>query len=331
MIFRFIFCFLVSLICSIIFAKFGSQWGFIDKPSDRSSHRIPIPRGGGIGILLVVLIGANWWDVDLSVWIPACFVSLVSFLGDYRERPIRIRLAAQMGAAAIFCGIMILKKETYGASAWIFISLVIFGIGFITATANYFNFMDGINGIAGVSGLIAFAGLGIYGLADGQNAALVSLAFGVAAACLGFLPLNFPKARVFMGDIGSVLLGFLFASLVIAFSWGIDDFIFLASFLFPFYADEISTLIVRLKDHDRITLAHRRHIYQILANQAGLSHACVTLIYGIFQITVIFLIWFARKEGLFYLISFPLALSALYFWWSIRIRRRWEIRRSGAF
>jgi len=207
--------------------------------------------------------------------------------------------------------------------------LFLFGIFYIATTANYYNFMDGINGLAGLTGAIAFSCLGLFGLLEGKEIVWIAPAFGVAAACLGFLPLNFPQARVFMGDVGSVLLGFLFASWVLWFSQSLREFVVLTSFLFPFYVDELSTLIVRIKDRDSLTKAHRRHIYQILVNQAGLSHAMVTVFYGFMQIVVAILAWMAMRESLILLVGLLIFLSGLFFLGGIYIRRRWEVNYLG--
>jgi Fuc2NAc and GlcNAc transferase len=185
--------------------------------------------------------------------------------------------------------------------------------------------MDGINGIAGLTGTIAFSCLGLFGLFEGKEIIWIAPAFGIAVACLGFLPLNFPRAKVFMGDVGTVLLGFLFASWVLWFSQSLLEFVVLTSFLFPFYVDEISTLIVRIKDGDRLTKAHRRHIYQILVNQAGLSHAVTTVFYGFIQIVVAILAWLAMREGLLLLVGLLIFLSGLFFFGGMYVRRRWEV------
>ena len=316
--------FITGLVGSFLVAKRGFYWGLVDSPTARSSHRIPVPKGGGIGILVVFIIGALWWQIPWTLWIPACVVSLVSLLGDYREISFKIRLAAQVGSAAIFSGSIFFGISVSEVSLWISVLLFVFGVLYITATANYYNFMDGINGIAGLTGTIAFSCLGLFGLFEGQDLAWVAPAFGLAAVCLGFLPLNFPRPKVFMGDVGSVLLGFFFASCVLWYSQSLLEFVVLTSFLFPFYVDELSTLIVRIKDGDRLTKAHRRHIYQILVNQAGLSHAIVTVFYGFIQIVVCILAWMAMREGLILLVGLLIFLSGLFFLGGVCIRRRWE-------
>jgi len=321
--------FVIGLVGAFLVAHRGFYWGLIDAPNARSSHRIPIPKGGGIGILVVFIVGALWWRIPWTLWIPACIVSLVSLLGDYRDVSFKIRLAVHVGSAAILSGSLFFGRSMSQLSVGLIVLLFVFGILYITATANYYNFMDGINGIAGLTGTIAFSCLGLFGLFEGKDIAWVATAFGIAAACLGFLPLNFPWARVFMGDVGSILLGFLFASWVLWFSQSLVEFVVLTSFLFPFYVDELSTLIVRIKDGDRLTKAHRRHIYQILVNQAALSHAVVTVLYGFIQIVVAVLAWMAMREGLILLVGLLIFLSGLFFLGGMYIRRRWEVINLG--
>jgi len=319
--------FVISLAGALLVAQRGFHWGLIDSPNVRSSHRVPVPKGGGIGILVVFVVAALWWHMPWTLWIPACIISLVSLLGDYRDVSFKIRLAVHVGAAAIFSGSLFFARSIPEVSAGITVLLFVLGIFYITATANYYNFMDGINGIAGLTGIVAFSCLGLFGMLEGKDTAWVAPAFGIAAACLGFLPLNFPRARVFMGDVGSMLLGFLFGCWVLWFSQSLLEFVVLTSFLFPFYVDELSTLIVRIKDRERLTRAHRRHIYQILVNQAGLSHAVVTVLYGFIQIVVAVSAWVAIREGSIQLVGLLIFLSCLFFGGGMYIRRRWEVRK----
>jgi Fuc2NAc and GlcNAc transferase len=95
-----------------------------------------------------------------------------------------------------------------------------------------------------------------------------------------------PKARVFMGDVGSILLGFVFAGMVVWLSKSLLDFICLAAFLFPFYADELTTMGVRIRDGENLLRPHRRHLYQLLANEKGISHWKVSLSYCLLQLSV---------------------------------------------
>jgi Fuc2NAc and GlcNAc transferase len=101
---------------------------------------------------------------------------------------------------------------------------------FIVGTANFYNFMDGINGIAGITGVVAFGLLALFGHLHGAGEGMVLCSLCLGAACLGFLPFNMPRARVFMGDVGSVLLGFLFALLVIFLARDLKDLVMMGVF-----------------------------------------------------------------------------------------------------
>ena len=127
--------------------------------------------------------------------------------------------------------------------------------------------MDGINGIAGITGIVGFGLVGVFGLLTEQSPQWVTLAFVMAFSC-GFLPFNILIARVFMGDVGSILLGFVFACMVVEFTRTFSDFVILVSFMFPFYIDELITMVERILDRQRLSLPHRRHFYQVLVCRA---------------------------------------------------------------
>ena len=143
--------------------------------------------------------------------------------------------------------------------------------------------MDGINGIAGITGIVGFGLLAFSAFLSGSDSSFVTLAICMSLSCLGFLPFNMPRARVFMGDVGSILLGFVFAGMVIWLSRNLLDFICLSAFLFPFYADEFTTMAVRIRDGENLTHPHRRHLYQLLTNEKGISHWKISVGYGLAQ------------------------------------------------
>jgi Fuc2NAc and GlcNAc transferase len=131
----------------------------------------------------------------------------------------------------------------------------------------------------------------------------------MALACLGFLPFNLPRARVFMGDVGSILLGAVFAGLVFLASHTLLDFLCMASFLFPFYVDELTTMIFRLRAGENLTQPHRRHIYQLLANERQIPHWRISAGYGFFQLLVGVSVLFAKTFG----VAVVLAVLASWF------------------
>ncbi len=305
-------------------AVYGYRLGLLDTPNARSSHRIPVPKGGGLGILIAFVVTALGWGLPSSLWIPAVFLALASFWGDLRDVSFQIRLAVQFGCAVVFSSFRFLGNPMPEISEPLRWGAVLFGALIIAATANCFNFMDGINGLAGLTGAIAFSCLGLFGMVEGKETIWSISAFGISAACLGFLPLNMPRARVFMGDVGSILLGFLFASWGLWFARSLHEFVVLFLFLFPFYLDELDTTIARIREKERLNKAHRRHIYQILANQAGISHVIVTAIYGTAQVAVILLGWLTVKKSLLIQISLLIFLTGFSLFACRSIRRRWE-------
>jgi Fuc2NAc and GlcNAc transferase len=271
-------------------AKHGSILGLLDRSNDRSSHEGVVPKGGGIGILAAFVLSSLVLKIPASFWLPATFLALFSFFGDKVELSPKVRLPVQFIAAlallstidssSIFC---LLSSDLCPPTSALWI---LFLSVFIVGTANFYNFMDGINGISGVTGVVAFALLAFFASLSGTGFSFVTLAICISLSCLGFLPFNMPRAKVFMGDVGSILLGFVFAAMVVWLSKSLLDIICLAAFLFPFYADELTTMAVRIKDGENVLRPHRRHLYQLLANEKGISHWKISVGYGLLQLVI---------------------------------------------
>lgn len=293
---------------------FGEKWALLDRPNERSSHELAVPRGGGIGILVAFIVGSLMLSVSPRFWIPAVILSLVSLAEDRFAVGVVKRLLAQFVVTFffLFFATGIHFNRLPGAILLAFYSLYIVG------TANFYNFMDGINGIAGITGTVAFSLLGAYGSFNGRDPVLTALCFSMACGCAGFLPFNLPRARVFLGDVGSILLGFVFACVVVSWSDTVTEFLSLAGFLFLFYADELVTLAERLGDGESPARAHRRHLYQVLVNEGGLAHWRVSTGYGLGQLVIGLAVWIAGSSGLL-----PLAgLLAGFFIFFIRFNNR---------
>jgi len=262
-----------------IVAKWGIKLSLFDKPNSRSSHETDTPKGGGIGILIAFLVCSIALSIPESFWIPSVFLSLFSLWGDRSEIKPTVRLLFQFSAGTILL-IGILIEKGCGFTAYAMMPLLAV---FLVGTANFYNFMDGINGISGTTGIIGFGMIAFYASNFENNLHLSTLAICMSISCMGFLPFNVPKARVFMGDVGSILLGFLFSAMAIYLSDDLIDLICLSSFLFPFYADELTTMVVRLKSDENLFQPHRRHLYQLLANEYRITHWKISLGYGLFQ------------------------------------------------
>lgn len=279
-----------------IIRRFSHRHRMIDSPTERSSHAGGIPRGGGVGILAALTVSALFLGVSWNIWVPAVFVSLVSLCDDRSGLSPRVRLLVHFAAAAFFLGM----------PAWgvIPVGLWLVSLVFIVGTANFYNFMDGIDGIAGITGIIGFGFVALYAFQGGEDT-LAILALCTACACLGFLPFNLPKARVFMGDVGSVLLGFVFAQMVLLLAKTPLDFVCLASGILPFYADEITTMAVRLKEGENLDQPHRRHLYQVLANERGIAHWKISAGYGGLQLVLCSGILLLRPFGVMKVLVLP--------------------------
>jgi Fuc2NAc and GlcNAc transferase len=208
--------------------------------------------------------------------------------------------------------------------------LVPFWVVFIVGTANFYNFMDGINGISAITAIVAFGLLTLKLALSGHFDSYALLAASMIAACIGFLPFNFLKAKVFMGDVGSILLGFAFAAYVFAYTSDLSDFICLVAFLLPFYLDELTTMWVRIKDKENLFKAHRRHINQLLANEGGIAHWKVSLGYGLLQLFVGLTILFIANVSTLLAIAFFLLYVAALGIVAFIIRRRLEVPPIGS-
>ena len=278
--------YIVSLVSSgtgaWIIANYGYKLGLLDSPDKRSSHHNVTPKGGGVGIMAAFVIVSFALTISKSFWVPIALLSLFSFFGDRFDISPKLRLCSQFTASMVLLLGFFWTNQGQIVEYLLIIPLSVFIVG----TANFYNFMDGINGIAGITGLVGFGLLALFASFSGAESSFVVLTTCMSLSCLGFLPFNIPKAKVFMGDVGSILIGFMFAVVVVVVSKDFLDFVCLASFLFPFYADELTAMAVRIRDGDNLMQAHRRHLYQLLANEKGISHWKISAGYGLLQLIV---------------------------------------------
>jgi UDP-GlcNAc:undecaprenyl-phosphate/decaprenyl-phosphate GlcNAc-1-phosphate transferase len=233
-----------------------------DVPNERSLHTQPIPRIGGVAIMAGILSG---WILLFQYWawwivVPVLGLFALSLVDDVRNLPAKMRLLGHFAAA-----IMVLE----GAGVeWLWLLPVLL---FIVWMTNLYNFMDGSDGLAAGMALFGFSFYGIAGLING-NEAFAMMNFSVGAAALGFLYHNFHPAKVFMGDAGSIPLGFLAAAFGV-WGWQLGYWppwypILVFS---PFVIDATVTLLKRVRRGENLAQAHRSHYYQHLV-QMGWGH-----------------------------------------------------------
>ncbi len=269
-----------------------------DVPNERSSHAVPTPRGGGVGVVVAVTAGGTAlacgghieWRAWLAVALPGLLVALVGWLDDRgRMRVARTRLAlhvvAAIGLVAALGGLPPLTLLDAPVDlGWAGHALAVV---YVVWMLNLFNFMDGIDGITAVETMAVCACVvGVEVLAGAGNELLAPPAL-VAAACAGFLVYNWPPARIFLGDVGSGYVGYLIAALSLV-SAGRDargGWVWLVA-VGVFAADATVTLVRRVARRERATVAHRTHAYQHLAPDAT-RHLPVSL--GVGALTVAWL------------------------------------------
>jgi UDP-N-acetylmuramyl pentapeptide phosphotransferase/UDP-N-acetylglucosamine-1-phosphate transferase len=258
----------------ILHSKFGSE--IQDIPNERSLHETPTPRIGGIGLMAGILTGWAWMFYSLTWWLvlPAVLLFVVSLIDDIQGLPVSKRLFAHIVAAAILIG-----GSGVLSLQGIFVAAILLLL--VVWITNLYNFMDGSDGLAGGMALSGFTIYGVAALMNG-NEALAMINFTIGAAALGFLYNNFPPAKVFMGDAGSIPLGFLAVAIGL---WGWQLGCWPAWFPFlifsPFIFDASVTLIKRSIRGAKVSEAHREHYYQRLL-QLGWGHRNVALFeYGL--------------------------------------------------
>jgi Fuc2NAc and GlcNAc transferase len=300
--------------------KIGPKIGIIDIPNKRSSHACVVPKGGGIGILTAFIICAFSFNLPVSFWMSCLTISLLSLWGDRHEIQPVIRLFIQFGCSLVFLMGLYLLNAPLLTIGFLSIPLSFF----LTGTANFYNFMDGIDGIAGIAGVVGFSLLALFSWfeGDGGFGTYGLLCLNIALSCVGFLFFNLSRAKVFMGDGGSIFLGFLFSCMVILLSENFIDFFIMVGFLFPFYFDELITMVVRLNMGESLLKPHRRHIYQLLANEMEIPHWQVSFCYGVIQLIIGFSLIILKPKGIYFILLSYLIYIFIFIFISIFIRKK---------
>ena len=273
--------------------------GPLDRPDARKAHTQPVPKGGGVGIVAAFLLGvaALYAFAEFSrladpyfrgLILASTAIAVVAFLDDWRDWPFTVKLGAQVGAASLAVGSG-LAVAGLNLPWWGYVDLSLAGapltLVWILLLTNAVNFMDGLNGLAsGVCGIAAAVLAGFAATYDGWFVYFASLL--LLAGLLGFLPFNFPRARIFMGDVGSQFCGFVLAVLAVAAGrfQGVDlPLLLVPMLLFGLLWDVVFTLVRRWRAGDRLTQAHRSHLYQVM-HRAGWDARGVTLVHWAFTL-----------------------------------------------
>ena len=269
-----------------VYIAFARSRQILDVPNERSSHTVAVARGGGavvfalwsIGVVVASSVGSLDVRIALALVGGSSVVAIVGFLDDMRGLRARTRFVAHM-VASLVCGVAVLLDLKYLNLGFLMLPLGTIGpaLAFLAIvwSINLFNFMDGLDGLAASEAVWAL-GVGGYALWQAHGQGLAFCAWLAAAGACGFLVWNLPKAKVFMGDVGSGFFGFLIAAfaLIGEVRYGVPVLIWVILYG-VFFVDATITLIRRFVYGEKWYGAHRSHAFQRLHHGLGWSHARV--------------------------------------------------------
>ena len=317
---RYIIIAILLIFLELLYFKIADHFNIIDKPNERSSHSSIVLRGGGVIFLLGVWLWCAFFGFHYPLFLAAVTLAAgVSFIDDVHSLPDSVRLLAQFAAMGLMIWQLLLMPaggvEVLG-SVWAKVSFVVVALIVCVGATNIYNFMDGINGITAGYSLAVLVPLMIMNArVDFVEPSFLAV---MALAVLVFSFFNFRprgKAKCFAGDVGSVGIAFivLFAIGLLIVQTG--DVTWLI-FLLVYGVDGCLTICHRILLHENLGQAHRKHAYQIMANELKMSHPIVSLIYMALQLAVslgfIFLVPDTALAHWIYLVVALVVLAAAY-------------------
>ena len=312
---------MILLILELLYFRIAEKFNIIDKPNERSSHSSTVLRGGGI----IFLLGAWIWSAFFGFQYPLFLVAVtlaagISFIDDIHSLPDSVRLIVQFAAMGLLIWQLFIMTgddsfiKTDGL--WMKMGFIVVALIVCVGATNIYNFMDGINGItAGYSAAVLLPLLlvnRIYNFID-TSFLLVALLAIIVFSFFNFRPRG--KAKCFAGDVGSVGIAFILLFAIGALIAKTGDITWLV-FLLVYGVDGCLTICHRILLHENLGQAHRKHVYQLMANELKISHPVVSLIYALIQLVVsvvfIYLIPNDVRAHWMYLLGVFVLLSVLY-------------------
>lgn len=272
--------YVILLVLELVYFRIADRCNIIDKPNERSSHSTIVLRGGGIIFMLGLWIWAAFYGFGYPWFVVAVtLIAGVSFVDDIRSLPDSVRLVAQFVAMGLmFYQMDMLHWEMW----WVVILALIVSVG----ATNIINFMDGINGISGGYALASL--IPIYILNKEMGFVEESLVVTVILADVVFCLFNFRpkgKAKCFAGDVGSIGIAFILLFMIGQLIMRTGDVTYLV-FLLVYGVDGCLTICHRIMLHENLGEAHRKHAYQLMANELKIGHVKVSLLYMGIQMAV---------------------------------------------
>ena len=289
---------MILLALEMVYFRIADRYNIIDKPNERSSHSTIVLRGGGV----IFLLSAWVWSAFFGLQYPWFLLGLtlvagVSFVDDIRSLPDSVRLVVQFAAMGLTLFELFCMPGQFleSASWWMMVAFVVMGMVIFVGASNIINFMDGINGITGgyaaavlVPLLIVNEGAMLKAVNGAVSFVSSSLVITVLLADVVFCLFNFRqkgKAKCFAGDVGSIGIAFLLLFLIgglVMMTGDVTYFIF----LLVYGVDGCLTICHRIMLHENLGEAHRKHAYQLMANELKIGHVTVSLIYMGIQLAI---------------------------------------------
>jgi UDP-N-acetylmuramyl pentapeptide phosphotransferase/UDP-N-acetylglucosamine-1-phosphate transferase len=306
---------IVLIAVELIYFFIAQRVGIIDKPNERSSHQMPTVRGGGV---IFVVATVCWFFVSDKQWIwfflSILAVSIINFLDDIKPRSAFRRFTIHL------CAVLLIFYQIpfTGWAPWLYVLALIISIGALSA----FNFMDGINGITGTYALVTLSSF-VYINYKVVPFTSTSLLLTFLLAVFIFLFFNFRKNAIcFAGDVGSVTIAFIQIFFLLQLIQVTGNLIWVILFLI-YGLDSVITIVYRLKRKENIFKPHRTHLYQYLSNEFNWPHRIVSLLYGIAQLVINWIVCYDIPR-LHY--SRPLVVALLFIIIYVGIRREVMMR-----
>ena len=270
-----VYCIEFALLSAIelLYFRIADKYNIIDKPNERSSHTSVVLRGGGIIFVLGLWIWAAFFGLGYPWFLIAVtLIAGVSFVDDIRSLPDSVRLVAQF----VSMGLMFYQLDMLHPDMWWVVALALF---VCVGASNVINFMDGINGITGGYALASLVPLWLLNkeVEFVEESLIVTVILADVVFCLfNFRPKG--KAKCFAGDVGSIGIAFILLFMIGKLIMQTGDVTYLI-FLLVYGVDGCFTIIHRIMLHENLGEAHRKHAYQLMANELKIGHVKVSLLY----------------------------------------------------
>lgn len=303
----------ILLAAELLYFRVADHFNIIDKPNQRSSHTRIVLRGGGI----IFTIGLWVWCAFYGFQYPWFLIAVtlaagISFVDDIHSLPDRVRLVVQFLAMGLMLYQLTIGHGDLLPAWWAWALFIVAGLIVCVGATNIYNFMDGINGITAAYSLAVLVPLALVNQVD-QSLIIVTILSVLVFSIFNFRPKN--KAKCFAGDVGSVGIAFILLFLIGQLIMKEADITWL-TFLIVYGVDGCCTILHRIMLHENLGEAHRKHAYQLMANELGMSHVTVSLIYMGLQLAIsmimIYLVPNTVLAHWIYLVAVGIVLVAAY-------------------